>query len=86
MRNRSPSFMSRSTSSFIGSVRDILEKLVELPRNVKQACLLLLDMAFVTAAMWSLGKALHEPLTVGSIPYCAIRISHRTLFVALGHK
>ena len=53
MRNRSPSFMSRSTSSFIGSMRDILEKLVELPRNVKQACLLFLDMVFVTAAMWS---------------------------------
>jgi FlaA1/EpsC-like NDP-sugar epimerase len=30
-----------------------LEKLIELPRNIKQALLLVLDMAFVGAAMWS---------------------------------
>jgi FlaA1/EpsC-like NDP-sugar epimerase len=30
-----------------------LEKLVELPRNIKQACLLTLDMTYVAVAMWS---------------------------------
>ena len=30
-----------------------LEKLIELPRNIKQALLLFLDMSFVGAAMWS---------------------------------
>jgi FlaA1/EpsC-like NDP-sugar epimerase len=29
-----------------------LEKLLELPRNIKQACLLLVDMVFVTTALW----------------------------------
>ncbi|MCB1677100.1 MAG: polysaccharide biosynthesis protein [Halioglobus sp.] len=33
-------------------MRDVLEKIVELPRNIKQACLLCLDMVFVTSAMW----------------------------------
>jgi len=51
--NRLGSFGSRSVSGLIGSARDILEKLVELPRNIKQACLLLLDMVFVAGAMWS---------------------------------
>ncbi|MCB1848046.1 MAG: polysaccharide biosynthesis protein [Halieaceae bacterium] len=45
-------FTSRSASGVIGSLRDALEKMVELPRNIKQACLLALDMVFVTAAMW----------------------------------
>lgn len=50
---RPVSFMSRSVVSFLGTVRDILQKAVELPRNIKQACLLSLDMVYVTAAMWS---------------------------------
>jgi FlaA1/EpsC-like NDP-sugar epimerase len=33
-------------------LRDALEKLIQLPRNIKQACLLSLDLVFVTAAMW----------------------------------
>jgi FlaA1/EpsC-like NDP-sugar epimerase len=37
----------------VGGLRDALEKLIELPRNIKQAFLLLLDMVFVTGAMWS---------------------------------
>ena len=45
--------MSRSISGCVGGMRDVLEKLVELPRNIKQACLLSLDMVFVAAAMWS---------------------------------
>jgi len=32
---------------------DAVEKLIELPRNIKQAFLLLLDMVFVTMAMWA---------------------------------
>ncbi|HEY6132054.1 MAG TPA: nucleoside-diphosphate sugar epimerase/dehydratase, partial [Halioglobus sp.] len=53
MQIRSGSFVSRSVVGFIGSFRDILQKGVELPRNIKQACLLSLDMVYVTAAMWS---------------------------------
>ena len=46
------SLVSRSGAVVVGNLRDILEKLIELPRNIKQACLLSLDMVFVTAAMW----------------------------------
>lgn len=53
MLNRSGNFVSRSVVGFIGSLRDVLQKVVELPRNIKQACLLSLDMLYVTAAMWS---------------------------------
>lgn len=52
MLNRVGKFTSRSVSGLIGSLRDALEKMVQLPRNIKQACLLGLDMVFVTAAMW----------------------------------
>ena len=52
MLKRIGKFTSRSASGVIGSLRDALEKMVELPRNIKQACLLALDMVFVTAAMW----------------------------------
>ena len=52
MLNRVGKFTSRSFSSLIGSLRDALEKMIQLPRNIKQACLLALDMVFVTAAMW----------------------------------
>jgi FlaA1/EpsC-like NDP-sugar epimerase len=45
--------VSRSVSGVLGNLRDGFEKLIELPRNIKQACLLSLDMVFVTAAMWS---------------------------------
>ena len=38
-------FVLRWLASFIGSCRDILYKVVELPRNIKQAFLLILDMA-----------------------------------------
>jgi FlaA1/EpsC-like NDP-sugar epimerase len=51
--NRLPSFLSRAIVSCIQSFRDALEKVVELPRNIKQACLLSLDMAYVALAMWS---------------------------------
>jgi len=51
--NQPGNFMSRSVAGFIGNVRDVLQKVVELPRNIKQACLLILDMLFVAAAMWA---------------------------------
>ncbi len=35
------------------TLRDAFEKLVELPRNIKQALLLVLDMVFVCLSMWS---------------------------------
>ncbi len=53
MLNRPGNFMTRSVVGFFGSFRDILQKVVELPRNIKQACLLSLDMVYVAAAMWS---------------------------------
>ena len=52
MLNRFGKFTSRSTAGLIGSLREALEKMVQLPRNIKQACLLVLDMVFVAAAMW----------------------------------
>ncbi len=53
MLNRLGTYAARSSSTIVASVRDALEKLVELPRNIKQSVLLLLDMVFVTVAMWS---------------------------------
>lgn len=53
MLNRPRNFLSRYVTRCIGSVREIFQKGVELPRNIKQACLLSLDMVYVTAAMWA---------------------------------
>ena len=53
MLNRAGSFMSRSVTRILGSFRELLAKAIELPRNIKQACLLSLDMLFVSAAMWA---------------------------------
>ena len=53
MLNREAGFVSRRMSLLVGTLRDALEKLVELPRNIKQACLLCLDMVFVAGAMWA---------------------------------
>ncbi|MEJ2533067.1 MAG: nucleoside-diphosphate sugar epimerase/dehydratase [Halioglobus sp.] len=53
MLNREAGFVSRRVSLLVGTWRDALEKLVELPRNIKQACLLCLDMVFVASAMWA---------------------------------
>ncbi|MEM1153282.1 MAG: nucleoside-diphosphate sugar epimerase/dehydratase [Pseudomonadota bacterium] len=52
MLKRVGGYASNSAAGLIGSIRDALEKLLQLPRNIKQACLLALDMVFVTAAMW----------------------------------
>jgi len=43
----------RTLGGILGSGVLALEKLVELPRNIKQTLLLCLDMAFVNAAIWS---------------------------------
>jgi FlaA1/EpsC-like NDP-sugar epimerase len=51
--NRIGSLAARSVSGIARSLVEALEKLIELPRNIKQAFLLLLDMLFVTAAMWA---------------------------------
>lgn len=52
MLNRVGRFTTRSISGFVGGLREALDKLIQLPRNIKQACLLALDMVFVTASMW----------------------------------
>ena len=41
------------SGSLVETLVTALERLVELPRNIKQAFLLLLDMAFIALAMWS---------------------------------
>ncbi|TGD73482.1 polysaccharide biosynthesis protein [Mangrovimicrobium sediminis] len=45
--------VARSVSGLVGGLRDGLEKLIELPRNIKQACLLAIDMGFVSLAIWA---------------------------------
>lgn len=52
MLNRLGHCVLQAISRMVGTVRDALEKLIELPRNIKQALLLALDMVFVSAAMW----------------------------------
>ena len=42
------SIFIRSVFALADAVREALEKVVELPRNIKQACLLSLDMAAAT--------------------------------------
>ena len=42
----------RAGASIWRCVRDATGKLVELPRNIKQAVVLLIDMGFVAGAMW----------------------------------
>ena len=44
---------SSTIGGLVDSVVLALEKLLELPRNIKQAFLLVLDMVFVSAAMWT---------------------------------
>ncbi len=52
MPSQQHSFASRSITASQNILRDLIEKVVELPRNIKQACLLSLDMIYVAAAMW----------------------------------
>lgn len=53
MQKRFGRHLSNSVTALVTGMRDALEKLIELPRNIKQAGLLALDMLFVTTAMWS---------------------------------
>jgi len=39
-------------ANLVKSALELLEKVLDLPRNIKQACLLSLDMLFVLGAMW----------------------------------
>ena len=75
MLKRVGKFISRSLAGLVGSLRDALEKLVQLPRNIKQACLLALDMVFVASAMW-LAVAIrygHMHFKLGPVEYgCAV--------------
>ena len=81
--------MSRSIVGFVGGFRDLFQKLVELPRNIKQACLLSMDMVYVTAAMWS-AVALrygHTNFHLGPIEYaCGVVtiIASAVVFLRLG--
>ena len=52
MFSRFASVAVRPVSVVLGSLRDALGKLLELPRNIKQTLLLSLDMLFVSAAIW----------------------------------
>ncbi|MEH6635217.1 MAG: nucleoside-diphosphate sugar epimerase/dehydratase [Halioglobus sp.] len=89
MLNRSNSFVTRSVSGLIGGLRGLLEKLIELPRNIKQACLLFLDMVYVALAMWS-AVALrwgHLNFHLGTTEYiCAVVtvLASAVVFLRLG--
>jgi FlaA1/EpsC-like NDP-sugar epimerase len=83
------SLVSRSVSAIARNLRDILEKLIELPRNIKQACLLCLDMLFVTASMWS-AVALrwgHLNFELGTVEYVSAGVTvlaSAVVFLRLG--
>jgi len=49
---RIATYVTSPVSVIVSTLRDALEKLIELPRNIKQTFLLLMDMVFVTGAMW----------------------------------
>ena len=67
----------------------VLHKAVELPRNIKQACLLFLDMVYVAAAMWA-SVALpwgHTEFQLGPVEWAcgfAIIIASAIIFLRLG--
>jgi UDP-N-acetylglucosamine 4,6-dehydratase len=75
LRYRLGQYALQAASGVVGSLRDGLEKLIEMPRNIKQSLLLLLDMIFVTSAMWS-AVALrwgHTDFPLGPVEYlCAV--------------
>jgi FlaA1/EpsC-like NDP-sugar epimerase len=53
LQQQAGGYVSRMVSGFARGAREVLEKMVELPRNIKQACLLCLDMVFVSLSMWA---------------------------------
>ncbi|MFT5710448.1 MAG: FlaA1/EpsC-like NDP-sugar epimerase [Halioglobus sp.] len=52
MLKRIGTYAALPVSVTVRTLRDALEKLIELPRNIKQTFLLLMDMVFVAGAMW----------------------------------
>ena len=89
MQNHQTSFVSRSVVGFVSSVREVFQKVVELPRNIKQACLLTLDMVYVTGAMWA-AVALrygHMHFHLGPVEYaCGVVtiLTSAVIFLRLG--
>lgn len=80
---------ARSASRILGGFSGGLEKLIELPRNIKQACLLALDMGFVTLAMWAAVafRFGHLDFTLGPIEFfCAAFtvLASAIIFLRLG--
>lgn len=89
MLNRLGNGVLHAISGVLGSVRDALEKLIELPRNIKQALLLALDMVFVSAAMWSAVALRHgsAEFTLGTTEIACAAITVVTsaiIFLRLG--
>lgn len=89
MQSLSGNFVSRSFIKIVGTLRVVVRKGVELPRNIKQACLLSLDMLYVTAAMWS-AVALrygHFDFHLGPVEYaCGVVtiVASAVVFLRLG--
>jgi FlaA1/EpsC-like NDP-sugar epimerase len=89
LRYRLGKYALQAASGVAGSLRDGLEKLIELPRNIKQSLLLLLDMVFVTAAMYA-AVALrwgHTNFPLGPVEYlCAVVtvLASALVFLRLG--
>ena len=89
MLKRVGGFTSRSATGLVASLRDGLEKLIQLPRNIKQACLLGLDMVYVSAAMW-LAVAIrygHTHFNLGPIEYACAALTvflSAVVFLRLG--
>ncbi|MCR9103779.1 MAG: polysaccharide biosynthesis protein [Gammaproteobacteria bacterium] len=82
-------FLLRCVANCRNTLRDLIEKVVELPRNIKQACLLSLDMVYVAAAMWG-AIALrwgHSQFTLGPVEIvCGVftLIVSAVIFLRLG--
>ena len=89
MRYRLGNYVLQAASSVLGSMRDGLEKLIELPRNIKQAFLLFLDMIFVAVAIWAAVafRFGHVNFNLGAVEiFCAVFtvISSAVIFLRLG--
>ena len=82
-------FLLRWFIGFFGVIKEVLHKVLELPRNIKQACLLTLDMLYVTGAMWA-AVALrygHTGFQFGPIEYACAAVTiifSAVVFLRLG--
>ncbi|MEZ7996549.1 MAG: hypothetical protein QMC41_01550, partial [Halioglobus sp.] len=82
-------FVLRWLVSAIRGCRDILHKAIELPRNIKQAFLLILDMAYVAGAMWAAVAVPwgHTNFQLGAVEWAcgaATIIASAVIFLRLG--